>query len=72
MLELADSEHKPNILTDYLFDLANAFSTFFEACPVLKAESAERRDSRLALCYLTAATLKAGLGLLGIDIVERM
>jgi arginyl-tRNA synthetase len=72
VLELADSEHKPNILTDYLFDLANAFSSFFEGCPVLKAESAERRDSRLALCELTAATLKTGLALLGIDIVERM
>ncbi len=72
VLELADSEHKPNVLTDYLFDLANAFSTFFEGCPVLKAESAERRDSRLALCDLTATTLKTGLGLLGIDIVERM
>ncbi len=72
VLELADSEHKPNVLTDFLFDLANAFSTFFEGCPVLKAESAERRDSRLALCDLTATTLKTGLGLLGIDIVERM
>jgi arginyl-tRNA synthetase len=72
VLELADSEHKPNILTDYLFDLANAFSGFFEGCPVLKAESSERRDSRLALCCLTARTLKSGLGLLGIDIVERM
>jgi arginyl-tRNA synthetase len=72
VLELADSEHKPNILTDYLFDLANAFSSFFEGCPVLKAESAERRDSRLALCDLTATTLKSGLRLLGIDIVERM
>ncbi len=72
VLELADSEHKPNVLTDYLFDLANAFSAFFEGCPVLKAESAERRDSRLALCDLTATTLKTGLGLLGIDIVERM
>ena len=72
VLELADSEHKPNVLTDYLFDLANAFSAFFEGCPVLKAESVERRDSRLALCDLTATTLKTGLGLLGIDIVERM
>jgi arginyl-tRNA synthetase len=72
VLELADSEHKPNILTDFLFDLANAFSSFFENCPVLKAESTERRDSRLALCDLTATTLKSGLGLLGIDIVERM
>jgi len=72
VLELAASELKPNILTDYLFELANAFSTFFEECPVLKAESAERRDSRLALCDLTARTLKFGLDLLGIDIVERM
>ena len=71
-LELAAAELKPNILTDYLFDLANAFSTFFEDCPVLKAESPERRDSRLALCDLTARTLKFGLDLLGIEVVERM
>jgi arginyl-tRNA synthetase len=71
-LELAAGELKPNILTDYLFDLANKFSTFFEACPVLKAESPERRDSRLALCDLTARTLKFGLNLLGISVVERM
>jgi arginyl-tRNA synthetase len=72
VLELADSELKPNILTDYLFDLANALSTFYEGCPVLKAESPERRDSRLALCDLTARTLKFGLDLLGIDVVDRM
>ncbi len=72
VLDLADSELKPNILTDYLFDLANAFSTFYVECPVLKAESPERRDSRLALCDLTARTLKFGLGLLGIDVVDRM
>ncbi len=72
VLELAAEELKPNILTDYLFELANAFSTFFEECPVLKAESPERRDSRLALCDLTARTLKFGLDLLGIDVVDRM
>ncbi len=72
VLDLAASELKPNILTDYLFDLANAFSTFFEECPVLKAEPAGRRDSRLALCDVTGRTLKKGLHLLGIDIVERM
>jgi arginyl-tRNA synthetase len=72
VLDLAAAELKPNVLTDYLFDLANASSTFFEECPVLKAESPERRDSRLALCDLTARTLKYGLGLLGIDIVDRM
>jgi arginyl-tRNA synthetase len=72
VLELAAADFKPNVLTDYLFDLANAFSTFFEECPVLKAESAERRASRLALCDLTARILKFGLDLLGIDVVERM
>ena len=72
VLELAAAELKPNILTDYLFDLANAFTTFFEECPVLKADSAERRDSRLAICDLTARTLQFGLDLLGIDVVQRM
>ena len=72
VLDLAQSELKANILTDYLFELANAFSTFFQECPVLKAESAERRDSRLALCDLTARILKFGLNLLGIDVVDRM
>ena len=72
ILEHAATEFKPNILTDYLFDLANAFSTFFEECPVVKAESAERRDSRLALIDLTARTLRAGLDLLGIGVVAEM
>lgn len=72
VIELAGEDLKPNILTDYLFELANAFSTFYEACPVLKAESPERRDSRLALCDLTGRTLKFGAGLLGIDVVDRM
>lgn len=71
-LELAALELKPNILADYLFDLANSFSTFFEECPVLKAESTERRDSRLALGDLTARTLKFGLDLLGINVIDRM
>jgi len=72
VLELAAAELKPNILTDYLFDLANAFSTFFEECPVLKAESPSRRASRLAICDLVAQTLKFGLDLLGIEVVDRM
>ncbi len=71
-IDLAVAELKPNIITDYLFDLAQAFSTFFEECPVLRAESPERRDSRLALCALTGFTLKFGAGLLGIDVVDRM
>ena len=71
-LELAADEWKPNILTDYLFALANLYSSFYDECPVLKAESPERRDSRLALCDLTARILKFGLDLLGIEVVDRM
>lgn len=72
VLEHAAAEFKPNVLTDYLFDLANALSTFYEECPVLKAESAERRDGRLALIDLTARTIRSGLGLLGIGVLDEM
>jgi arginyl-tRNA synthetase len=68
----AANELKPNILTDYLFALGNAFSAFFENCPVLRAETDALRASRLALCDLTARTLRFGLGLLGIEVVDRM
>jgi arginyl-tRNA synthetase len=71
-LDTAASELKPNVLTDYLFGLANDFSSFFEQCPVLKAESPGRRSSRLALCDLTGRTLAFGLDVLGIEVVDRM
>ena len=71
-LELSLVDFRPNLLTTYLFDLANAYSTFFEQCPVLKAPSEEIRDSRLLLCDLTARTIQTGLSLLGIDVVEQM
>ncbi|HEX5658181.1 MAG TPA: arginine--tRNA ligase [Polyangiales bacterium] len=61
----------PHLVTDHLYALAKAYSAFFEACPVLKAEGPER-VSRLALCALTARQLQRGLGLLGIQTVERM
>ena len=64
-------DHRPNILCNYLFELANAYHSFYEACPVLKsAEPA--RSSRLALSEATARALKHGLGLLGIEVPERM
>jgi arginyl-tRNA synthetase len=66
------SDYRPNQLTAYLYDLANRFSTFYEHCPVLKAESAELLHSRLTLCDLTAKVLRQGLSLLGIEVVERM
>lgn len=71
-LELTASELKPNILTDYLFALGNAFSSFFDNCHVIRAETDALRESRLALCDLTARTLKLGLGLLGIEVADRM
>jgi arginyl-tRNA synthetase len=71
-LELVTADYRPNHLTSYLFEVANRYSTFFESCPVLKAESEEIRLSRLKLCYLTAQTIKLGLNLLGIGVVEKM
>ena len=66
------AEYRPSFLTTYLFELANRFSTFFEQCPVLKAPSEASRTSRLLLCDLTARTLRQGLELLGIQVVEKM
>jgi arginyl-tRNA synthetase len=71
-LDSVVADYRPNQLTAYLFELANRYSTFFDQCPVLKAETNELRSSRLALCDLTARTLKQGLELLGIDVVEQM
>jgi arginyl-tRNA synthetase len=71
-LEQAAAEYRPSHLTAYLFEAANRYSTFFERCPVLKAPTAESRASRLLLCDLTARTLRQGLELLGIDVVDRM
>ncbi|MDP6544378.1 MAG: arginine--tRNA ligase [Phycisphaerae bacterium] len=62
----------PNLLCSYLFDLGGAFMTFYEACPVLKADDPTARTSRLMLCLLTARTIKTGLGMLGIDTLEQM
>ena len=57
---------------NYLFELAGKFTSFYENCPVLKADDAAMRDSRLALCDLTARVLKQGLETLGIETVEQM
>lgn len=68
----AAEDYKPNVVTNYLFELANAYNAFFRDCHVLKAETPELRDSRLILCELTARTIRRGLELLGIRTVERM
>ena len=63
---------EPHRLCGYLFDVASLFTTFYEECPVLKAEPAELRASRLALCGLTLRVLTTGLGLLGVPVPARM
>jgi arginyl-tRNA synthetase len=65
------NDFRPNILANYLFEVANSFHTFYEACPVLKSEE-PTRGSRLALCDLTGQVLYRGLDLLGIKVPEKM
>lgn len=64
-------DYRPNILCDYLYELARRFSGFFESCPVLKADEPTRSE-RLALCHLTARVLRCGLDLLGIEVLDEM
>lgn len=71
-LTMVAADYRPNQLTAYLFELADRFSKFFETCPVLQAETDALRQSRLALCDLTARTIEQGLTLLGIRVVEKM
>ena len=66
-----EEELLPNRLCTYLFELSQVFNRFYDQVPVLKADQ-PARASRLALCRLTANTLKLGLGLLGIPTLERM
>jgi len=63
---------QPHRLAGYLFELAQAFTAFYEACPVLRADTDAQRASRLALCEVTASTLSRGLELLGIEAPDRM
>ena len=63
----------PHTLCSYLYELASAFMSFYENCPVLKHDvSAETQSSRLKLCELSAETLACGLDLLGIEVMDRM
>ena len=71
VLNGAADEYRPNFICNYLYELANTFHGFYEACPVLKSQGS-MRDSRLALCELTAGVLRQGLGLLGIQTPEKM
>lgn len=75
VLTAVSAELKPNILTEYLYDLSKAFNAFYDkqnGVRIVNAESPELRDGRLLLCQLTARTLKTGLSLLSIGTVEEM
>ena len=67
-----EADYMPHHLTAYLFDLAKSYFTFYESCPVLKADTPESRTTRLILSDLTARTIRQGLSLLGIGVVEKM
>jgi arginyl-tRNA synthetase len=71
VIEAVAEDLLPNRICQYLFELSQKFNQFFEQCPVLQAEEPER-SSRLSLCNITAKTLKLGLGLLGMRVLERM
>lgn len=71
-LAVVERELRPNMLTQFLFETANRFSTFYQDCPVLKESDEAVRSSRLLLCDLAARTLTQGLSLLGIDAPEQM
>ncbi|NEQ74642.1 MAG: arginine--tRNA ligase [Okeania sp. SIO2C9] len=71
VLNMVAVELLPNRLCEYLYELSGKFNQFFENCPVLTSEE-PLRTSRLLLCDLTARTLKFGLSLLGISVLERM
>jgi len=63
---------EPHLLAGYLFEVASAFTAFYEACPVLKAPDPRLRESRLGLSALALRVLRSGLGLLGIPVPDRM
>jgi arginyl-tRNA synthetase len=69
--QVADAA-EPHRLCAYVFELASLFTTFYEQCPVLKADDDVTRQSRLALCAATLRVLMGGLGLLGVPVPDRM
>ena len=73
VIDAVISECTPNLLCNYLYELASLYMTFYEACPILKDGIADEvKQSRLALCALISKTLKQGLDILGIEVMERM
>ncbi|WP_369377244.1 arginine--tRNA ligase [Streptomyces sp. cg36] len=72
LLAEATAEYAPHKLAAYLYQLASLYTTFYDQCPVLKADTEEQAENRLFLCDLTARTLHRGMALLGIRTPERL
>ena len=70
VLSAAES-YKPSILADYLYDISQLYSSFYQQVPFLKAPEGVR-ESRMRLCGMVARVLRTGLGLLGIETPERI
>ncbi|MGC9381729.1 arginine--tRNA ligase [Streptomyces sp. MH13] len=68
----AAAEYAPHKLTAYLYQLASLYTSFYDKCPVLKAETPQQVENRLFLCDLTGRTLHQGMALLGIRTPERL
>lgn len=72
IIERVSQRGQPHTLCSYIYEVAGLFSSFYEHCPILSAETEEQKMSRLRLAALTGKTIKQGLNLLGIDALERM
>jgi arginyl-tRNA synthetase len=70
-IQAVANEYRPNLMCNYLYELAGLLAKFYESCPVLKAGEPQR-TTRLAICQLTAKVLKQGLYILGIKTLEQM
>ncbi|MEV6295765.1 arginine--tRNA ligase [Streptomyces sp. NPDC051917] len=68
----AAAEYAPHKLAAYLYQLASLYTTFYDKCPVLKAETPAQVENRLFLCDITARTLHRGMALLGIRTPEKL
>ena len=73
VLDNTVKEAMPHIICNYLFELAKSYMSFYESCPILKdGINNSTKQSRLKLCSLVATTLKTGLDILGIEVMEKM
>ncbi|PIR54648.1 arginine--tRNA ligase [Candidatus Peregrinibacteria bacterium CG10_big_fil_rev_8_21_14_0_10_36_19] len=71
-LEMAAQEYKPNILSNYLYELAQRFNSFYNGVQVVRADSEAKKKERLEIVEATSQILKNGLALLGVEVVEEM